>query len=139
MEEMICLYLYDDIVPPAAGTLKTKKDVLALARTTRQDVEIDKNWFMTKGGGRFMHVARFGVVRNFLAKKDHVYRASLPVPPKGQLTVYNTNGIFNAYNVSCGERRNFGLKQYEYNLNGNDFVDRCEVFGSSKFEINTGA
>lgn len=138
MEEIICLYLYDDIVPPAAGTLKTKKDVLALAKTTRQDVEIDKNWFMTKGGGRFMHIARFGVVRNFLAKKDHVYKTSLPVPPKGQMSVYDTNRIFNAYNV-LGPRRRFGLKQYEYDLNSNDFTDRCEVFGSSKFAINAGA
>ncbi|MDR1228217.1 MAG: hypothetical protein LBK55_04235 [Azoarcus sp.] len=138
-EEIICLYLYDDIKPPAPGTLKTKQDVLNLAKPTRQDVEIDKDWFMKHGGGRFMHIGRFDIVRNFLAKKDPPQRA-LPLPPKGQVKVYSTSDIFDAYGVS---RRNparwFGLKQYEYDLDNNDFVDRCEVFGSSNFEINKWA
>ncbi|MDR2093212.1 MAG: hypothetical protein LBP58_07865 [Azoarcus sp.] len=129
MEEMICLYLYDDIKPPPAGTLKTKQDVLALAKRkpTRQDVEIDKNWFMTQGGGRFMHIARFNIVRRFLAKKDNLANGSF----------YTGETIFNAYNIPpTPERRLFGLKQYEYGINDSDFVNRCEVFGSSDFGIN---
>jgi hypothetical protein len=137
-EEMICLYLYDDIKPPAPGTLKTKQDVLNLAKPTRQDVEIDKDWFMKHSGGRFMHIGRFDIVRNFLAKKDPPQR-TLPLPPKGQVKVYDTNGIFNAYGVRQGSARWFGLKQYEYDPDSNDFVDRCEVFGSSNFEINKWA
>ncbi|MDR3087935.1 MAG: hypothetical protein LBU45_08325 [Azoarcus sp.] len=38
MEEIISLYLYDDIKPPAKGTLKSKKDVLALKKPTRQTI-----------------------------------------------------------------------------------------------------
>ncbi|MDR0701583.1 MAG: hypothetical protein LBF61_04100 [Azoarcus sp.] len=126
MEEMICLYLYDDIKPPAAGALKTKQDVLALAKATRQDVEIDKNWFMTQGGGRFVHIARFNIVRRFLAKKDNLMPG-----------FYTTKDIFNAYKIpNIPKKRMFGLKQYEYGINDSDFTDRCEVFGSSNFRIN---
>ncbi|MDR2093433.1 MAG: hypothetical protein LBP58_09005 [Azoarcus sp.] len=128
MEEMICLYLYDDIKPPPAGTLKTKQDVLALAKKkpTRQDVEINKNWFMTQGGGRFMHIARFNIVRRFLAKKDNMAPC-----------FYTVEDVFDVYHVpKQSEKRQFGLKQYEYAINDSDFTDRCEVFGSSDFRIN---
>jgi hypothetical protein len=92
-------------------------------------VEIDKNWFMTQGGGRFMHIARFNIVRKFLAKKDNL-----------TTRIRNTSDIFTDYGVPPNkEARQFGLKQYEYGINDSDFSNRCEVFGSSDFAINPTA
>jgi len=125
MEEIICIYLYDDTKPPAKGTLKTWDDVKKLAKPTRQDVEIDKKWFMMHGGGRFMSVALFRVVRRFLAGEGNFWPGS-----------YGPEAVFQKFGVFDQIKRRFALKQYDFGLNDPDFVDRCEVFGSSAFEIN---
>jgi hypothetical protein len=125
MEEIICIYLYDDTKPPAKGTLKTWDDVKKLAKPTRQDVEIDKKWFMVHGGGRYMSVALFRVVRRFLAGEGNFWPGT-----------YGPRAVFEKFDVHVPSKQQFALKQYDFGLNDPDFVDRCEVFGSSAFKLN---
>jgi hypothetical protein len=137
LEQIFCLYLYDSLTPPPPGTLKKRADVMALKKLTRQIVEINMDWFMKYGGGRFVNIARFKIVRDFLTGM----RDGKPDGLSGMARTFTTKGIFDAYGVPNlkPEDRQLGLKQYEYDINNSDFTDRCEVFGSSSFQINADA
>ena len=131
--EMICLYLYDNLTPPAPGTLKTKQQVMSYKTGKRQNLVIDANWFMTLGGGRFVDVESFLMVGKFLGKKD-----KLAVPPMGTFIQYDPIQLANAYDPNRKDPRReplLGLKQYDYGSHEPDYVHRCEVFGSSAFRL----
>jgi hypothetical protein len=107
-------------------------------------VEIDKYWFMTKGGGRFISIGRFNFVMKFLERRDNLpggtdvdkaMKGVLANPNPRQRQTYRTKELLDHYNIKNKDRA-FGLKQYEYETNNPDFMDRAEVFGSSEFLIN---
>jgi hypothetical protein len=134
--EIICLYLYDSLTPPAAGTLKTRQDVMNYKTGRRQDLIIDANWFMTLGGGRFVDVESFLMVRKFLSKQDF-----LPIPPKGTFLKYDPIQLADNYKPKRDDRGSdplLGSKQYDYGTQDPDYVHRCEVFGSSTFQLHRG-
>jgi hypothetical protein len=132
--EMICLYLYDSLTPPPAGTLKTGQDVMNYKTGRRQDLIIDAGWYMTKGGGRFVDVESFLMVRKFLSKND-----TLAIPPKGTILKYDPIQLANAYNPYRPDPRRpplLGLRHYDYGTSARDYVHRCEVFGSASFRLH---
>lgn len=90
-------------------------------------VLVDANDFMVNGGGRFMSVARFNMVRRFLSGDDY--------SPLQAGRSYTTSEIFSAYGIE----NKFGLEQYYYGLSDPDYMDRAFVFGSSEFKINDDA
>jgi hypothetical protein len=100
----------------------------------RQDLIIDAGWYMTLGGGRFVDVESFLMVRKFLSKND-----SLSIPPKGTVKVYDPIQLADEYNphrVNRGRDPLLGLRHYDYGTSARDYVHRCEVFGSASFRLN---
>jgi hypothetical protein len=134
LEQIFCMYLYGTLTPPPRGTLRSRADVMALKTLTRQPVEINMDWFMRYGGGRFVNIAQFKAVRDFLTGM----RNGKPDGLSGVQRWYDTNALFGKYGV-IGIDRLLGFKQYEYGIEDSDFTDRCEVFGSSSFRINANA
>jgi len=136
LEEIMCLYLYNKPTAPGWGSLKTWEDVLKLKTEKRDVVQINKRWFMEKGGGRFMRPEYFGIVRRFLkGEKGEVFKPE----NDGGTRVFTPAQVFEVFGVPDGTDRIYGFKQYGYGLGDPDFSDRAEVFGSSGFKLNKDA
>jgi hypothetical protein len=143
-KEIICLYLYGERTPPALGRLRTLADIKAYKNVPPAVVEIDKYWFMTRGGGRFISIGRFNFVMKFLERKDKLpggtdvdktLKGALSYPNPTQRQTYMTRVLLEKYKAKDLTGA-FGLRQYEYETNNPDFMDRAEAFGSSEFVIN---
>ena len=65
-EEIVSLYLYGQLTPPA--NLKTEQLIRPPGLGITKNVDV--NEYMTTGGGRFVKVENFLCVRNFLAADD---------------------------------------------------------------------
>jgi hypothetical protein len=137
--EIVCLFLYGQRTPPAFGKLRTYDDIMAYAKVPAAEVEIDKYFFMVKGGGRFASIGRFDCIINFLKKKDNLPGGINAANPTQQKR-YSLMTFFNLIKV-WGSNQHLRINQYDYFQPSEryDFVDRCEVFGSSEFEINPAA
>lgn len=127
-EEIICLYLYGQETPPE--DLKTE----SLIRDTDNSgatYYLNKNEFMTTGGGRFVKVENFKYVRNFLGANDAEY-----IKTNLQPGIYTRDELIEIYQIGSGK---LDGSQYYLGIDDPDYMDRAYVFGSMKFEINKDA
>ena len=127
-EEIVSLYLYGQLTPPA--NLKTEQLIRPPGLGITKNVDV--NEYMTTGGGRFVKVENFLCVRNFLAADDSKYGIS-PLQPG----TYSRDQLLAAYK-KVGQGRLDAI-QYYLGINDADYADRAYVFGSTKVEINGDA
>ena len=131
--EIISLYLYgqatkpdnlldDQIIRPG----KANSEAIADFGATKS---IDIHEFMTTGAGRYVDVGNFKAVRKFLAGEY------------SQLTAktYNTKQFFDAIGKPNKEDQKLGVLNYGLDVDSEDYIDRCYVFGSMSFELNSDA
>ena len=74
IQEVVSRYLFNQETPPE----NIKDESLIRPKNAKGDhIAIEMYEFMTAGGGRFVHVARFAFVLNFLAGNDAAYNTVL--------------------------------------------------------------
>ena len=119
--EAVSMYLFGQKYPPA--DLKTDALIRPLGKGT-DPLIVDKNEYMTTGGGRFVKVENFRYVRNFLAATDYPGVSLAP-------GVYTRDQLLQAYQ----KEGKLSAWQYYLGVQDDDYSDRAYVFGSTDFEI----
>jgi len=119
--EAVSMYLFGQKYPPA--DLKTDALIRPLGKGADALI-VDKNEYMTTGGGRFVKVENFRYVRNFLAATDYPGVSLAP-------GVYTRDQLLQAYQ----KEGKLSAWQYYLGVQDDDYSDRAYVFGSTDFEI----
>lgn len=131
-EEILSLYLYGQRTPPTPAQLANEQWIRPSGVTESMNA-VD---YMSNGGGRFVGLYTFKMVREFLAAEGNY--TDLAAGTYTPSSLYSTiTGVTNEDEIKAA--LNLGVSQYFLGQTDIDFADRAYVFGSTAFRLNDDA